>query len=229
LAKKKEKPKSARKAQAKTKVVKKRVVKKSAAKKRTVKKAAGSRTKTAKISRKSVSKATPSSAGGAKSTVGAAKSKATGRKKTDRDAAPPVVSKPAPPKKRLKTPLSAKQLRGFKALLLAKRAELTGDMMNMTDEALNRNSGTGAESSNVPTHLAERGSDNWEQEFTLGLIANEKVVVREIDAALERIENRTYGICLGTDEPIAIARLEAKPWARHGITFATLRDEGRAP
>lgn len=250
MANKSAKSKTARKAKAKAKVVKKRVVKKSAVKKaaatkRAVKKAAGSKKKTtkkAKSTRKRATKASPPSAGMGKSRRGSATSKSTKAvsprataskgavgKKTGRDIAPPVAPKPAPPKKRLKTPLTAKQLRGFKALLLAKRTELTGDMMNMTQEALNRHSGTGAESSSVPTHLAERGSDNWEQEFTLGLIANEKIVVREIDAALERIENRTYGICLGTEEPISIARLEAKPWARHGIEFARLRDEGRAP
>jgi RNA polymerase-binding protein DksA len=160
--------------------------------------------------------------------VRAPEPESAGRKASDRDGSPGPAQKPAPRKKRPKTPLTAKQLREFTARLLAKRAELTGDMLNMTDEALNRNGGGGAETSSVPIHLAERGSDNWEQEFTLGLIANEKALVREIDEALERIQNRTYGVCLGTDQPISLARLEARPWAKYCIEYARLRDEGRA-
>ncbi len=235
MARKSKKSKTTRKAKAKAQVVKKLVVKKSASAKRKTAQAA-------KSTRKSTSRVSKPTTGKAKSIRGSRTAKSTNRvspratvsksavgKKADSGGALPVVSKPAPRKKRLKTSLKAKQLREFKALLLAKRAELTGDMINMTDEALNRNGGGGAESSSVPIHLAERGSDNWEQEFTLGLIANEKAVVREIDDALERIENRTYGICLGTEEPISIARLEAKPWAKYGISYARLRDEGRAP
>ena len=54
------------------------------------------------------------------------------------------------------------------------RARLRGDLDQMTDEALRRdnNGGTG-NLSNVPLHMADLGTDNYDQEFTLGLIENE--------------------------------------------------------
>jgi len=128
-----------------------------------------------------------------------------------------------------KTPLTAKQLREFQELLLNKRAELVGDVERLTDEALNRKADGDSEGSSMPIHMADLGSDNWEQELTLGLIANGRTTVREIDEALERIANKTYGVCLATHQPITLARLRVQPWARYCIDYARLRDEGRAP
>jgi len=127
-----------------------------------------------------------------------------------------------------KTYLTAKELREFKTLLLSKRAEMCGDVQHLTNEALNRTEGGAGEGSSMPIHMADLGSDNWEQEFTLGLIANEQAVVREIDSALERVENRTYGICIATHTQISKARLRAKLWAKYCIDYARAREEGRA-
>jgi RNA polymerase-binding transcription factor DksA len=113
--------------------------------------------------------------------------------------------------------------------LLAKRAELQGNVVNMTDQALQRGEGSDGGSSSMPIHMADLGSDNWEKEFTLDLIASEQALVKEIDEALARIENRTYGVCVATHKPITLARLRAKPWAKYCIEYARKREEGRLP
>ena len=127
-----------------------------------------------------------------------------------------------------KTHLTAKELRKFKVLLLEKRAELVGDVRLLSDEALNNKTSGRDEHATMPIHMADLGSDNWEQEFTLGLLANEQAIVREIDQALERVRDKTYGICLATRQPISKARLLAKPWAKYCIEYARAREEGRA-
>lgn len=133
----------------------------------------------------------------------------------------------AAPVKRPKSRLGKKDLEIFRQLLLAKRARLMGDVTGMTDMALRRNRQNAAgDLSNMPIHMADLGSDNFEQEFTLGLIENEHVVLREIDEALQRIDDGTYGICLGTDKPISKARLKAKPWAKYCIEYAQRLERG---
>ena len=143
------------------------------------------------------------------------------------------AKKPAPPPAPLpppvKTYLTAKELKDFKGLLLDKRAELAGDVERLTSEALKGKSGGVNEQSTMPIHMADLGTDTWEQDFTLGLIANEQALVREIDDALARIEDKTYGMCVATDKPISKERLRAKPWAKYCIEYARLREEGRAP
>ncbi len=131
-------------------------------------------------------------------------------------------------KKTPKTKLTKRELREFERMLIDKRRELVGDMENLRNDSLNSNS-TGGASSSVPLHMADVGSDNWEQEFTLGLIENERSLVREIDEALARVESRTYGVCLATHMPIDKARLRAKPWAKYCIEYARLRELGRVP
>lgn len=129
-----------------------------------------------------------------------------------------------------KTRLTAKQLREFRNLLLAKRSEMVRDVLNLTDEALYRQrDGFHSEHSAMPIHMADVGSDNWEQELTLGLVENERSRLREIDEALDRIEDKTYGVCLATHKPISLARLRAQPWTKFCIDYARQRDEGRLP
>ena len=114
--------------------------------------------------------------------------------------------------------LNARELEHFRDLLLAKRRELVGDMSQMEREAL-RSSGN-SNLSTLPIHMADMGTDNYEQEFTLGLVEKDRNLLREINAALAKIQNGTYGICEGTGKPISKPRLEAQPWARYSIEHA---------
>ncbi len=128
-----------------------------------------------------------------------------------------------------KTRLTAKQLGSFKEVLLKRRRQMSADARHLVDDAFNRRHGDRSDHTSMPIHMADVGSDNWEQEFDLMLMDNERAMLREIDDALQRIEDRTYGVCLATHRPISIARLSAKPWARYCIEYARLREQGRAP
>jgi len=130
-----------------------------------------------------------------------------------------------PPKPVVKTRLTSKQLAEFKRTLLAKRQMLTGDVNTLAADTLRRDAG--GELSNMPIHMADIGSDNWEQDFTLGLIESEQQLVREIDAALRRIKDGTYGVCMATGKPISVARLRAKPWAKYCIEYARQQENLR--
>jgi len=123
--------------------------------------------------------------------------------------------------------LTAADIERFKQALLEKRVEIVGSVNEMYDEALKRSrlDATG-DLSSMPTHMADIGTDNYEQEFALGLMDSERKLLREIDDALERIENGVYGKCEGTGKPINKARLEAKPWARYDVEYARMLENG---
>jgi DnaK suppressor protein len=74
--------------------------------------------------------------------------------------------------------------------------------------------------------MADMGTDNYEQEFTLTLVETDRKLLREINHALAKIQNGTYGICEGTGKPITKARLEAQPWARYSIEYAKQMERG---
>jgi RNA polymerase-binding protein DksA len=147
------------------------------------------------------------------------------RLKTFHNPPPPPAPVPTDGKPRKnQAGLNARDLEHFRGLLLDKRRELVGDMSQMEREALRSASGTNL--SNLPLHMADMGTDNYEQEFTLGLVEKERILLREINQALAKIQDGTYGICEGTGKPISKARLEAQPWARHSIEYARQREGG---
>jgi RNA polymerase-binding protein DksA len=125
-----------------------------------------------------------------------------------------------------KSKLKPEELDAFKRLLLEKRVELLEDVGNMEAEALKKNrSDAAGDLSMMPIHMADIGTDAYEQEFTIGLIENEQEIVKEIDAALERMTNGAYGICEATGKRIKKARLKAKPWARYCVAYKRSREE----
>ncbi len=119
------------------------------------------------------------------------------------------------------------ELTRFRKILLLKRELLSGDVTTLQNEALrqNRQEATG-DLSNMPIHMADIGSDNYEQEFALDLIQGEEVTLREIDEALKRIEDRSYGKCEGCDTKIPVARLKAKPHAKYCIECKRKEEKG---
>jgi len=136
-------------------------------------------------------------------------------------------SKPVRKRKNAK-PLSAADIEYFKELLLQKRREIFQNVFDIEGETLKKSRlDASGDLSSMPIHMADLGTDNYEQEFALGLMDSERKILHEIDAALNRMEEGTYGICEGTGEPIPRARLEAQPWARYCVEYARMVEEGR--
>jgi len=133
----------------------------------------------------------------------------------------------ARPKARGRRKLTPTEIEGYRQLLLEKWAELLGDVNHIEEEALRKSRIDAAgDLSSMPIHMADLGSDNFEQEFALGLMDSERKILAEIREALQRIDQGTFGICEGTGKTIAKARLNAKPWARYCIDYARMVEEG---
>lgn len=122
------------------------------------------------------------------------------------------------------------ELEEFQRDLKALRARIQGDVEQMTNEALDRN-GDGSESKS-PTHLAELGTENYEQDFALRRVENEQELLDEVAEALERISRGTYGQCESCVEAgvtpskamIPKARLKVIPYARNCVECERKRE-----
>jgi DnaK suppressor protein len=117
--------------------------------------------------------------------------------------------------------MKSADMKVYKERLLLLRARLRNDVTSMTDAALHHD---GSENSTMPIHMAELGSDNFEQEFTLSLLATEEDTLGAIEEALERIENGTYGTCEECQGSIPKARLDALPHTPVCVKCAATRD-----
>ena len=134
-----------------------------------------------------------------------------GMKKKKRTKKTKVVTADAPSKRTLKTSLTAKELRGYRDRLMKYRASLLIDLSAIENEALSTN----ADLSSMPIHMADVGSDAYDQDLKLGMAASERKRIRDIEAALMRIKKKTYGVCQLTGVAIPTPRLRAKPWAKY--------------
>jgi DnaK suppressor protein len=106
----------------------------------------------------------------------------------------------------------------FREILHKERQRLLKDV-ERNDRAIRHADGESESSAGRAhsNHLADQGTDEAEYETKLLLSAGQKEYLREIDEALQRIEDGTYGVCELTGEMISIERLHAVPTARLSI------------
>jgi RNA polymerase-binding transcription factor DksA len=126
--------------------------------------------------------------------------------------------------------MTAAEMKPFRRSLEAIRARLRGDVSTMADAALRKNRAEASgDLSTMPIHMADLGSDAYEQEFTLSLMASEEDTLELVEAALERIRAKTYGQCEECGGVIAKKRLEALPFAPTCIRCAERLESGGSP
>jgi len=117
--------------------------------------------------------------------------------------------------------MNATEIDSYRQRLLDLRDRLNGDVSHLSDEALRKNGGeTSGNLSNTPIHMADLGTDSFEQEFTLSLIESEEGRLKEINAALDRIEQGSFGRCEECQKAIPKARLQALPFTRYCVDCA---------
>lgn len=105
------------------------------------------------------------------------------------------------------------------------------DSMNGVARDTLRNHPEGSEASGSGEHQADAGSDAYDRDFALSLLSKEQDGLYEIEQALARIDNGTYGICEMSYKIIPIPRLEAIPFARLTVECQAQweKEKGRTP
>ena len=103
-------------------------------------------------------------------------------------------------------------------LLIELREHVATGLDTHTEETLKRSSKDDAgDLSSYAQHMADAGTDTFDRDFALSLVSNEQEALAEIEAAIQRIKNGTYGVCELTGKPINKERLLAVPFARFSV------------
>jgi DnaK suppressor protein len=124
--------------------------------------------------------------------------------------------------------MKKQEYKEFQLLLEDMQSRLRGDVRQLTKSALGMDRQDGGGESKSPTHMAELGSDTFEQDFSLSLAANEQETLTEITAALQRIKDGTFGLCeiclkegrSSSQASIPKPRLRAIPYCRTCVNCA---------
>lgn len=114
-----------------------------------------------------------------------------------------------------KKKLTKKELADFKKIILARKEDLLDEIKHISEDTLKKSQKDAAgDISGYTYHMADVATDTYDREFSLGLASSERQALYELDDALKRIDDGTFGICESCKCLIAKSRLKAVPYAR---------------
>jgi len=138
------------------------------------------------------------------------------RKTTKKAAAKKARNKKVSPRPTRKRRFSKKDLEHFREKLLNLKDDILNQIHDISrDTFMKTQKEMSGDMSGYGLHIADVASDHYERDFSLDLVSGERKIVLEIDAALKRIDDGTYGICQMCGKVISKVRLNAVPYARY--------------
>ncbi len=128
----------------------------------------------------------------------------------------------------IKSHLPKKDLEFHRGLLLRLRDRIVDEISFLANDSLNRSQkDSSGDLSSHSFHMADQGTDNFDREFAANLLSSEQDVLYEIDEALRRIDQGTYGICEMSGKPIEKERLKFLPFARYCVAVQSEMERGK--
>lgn len=118
---------------------------------------------------------------------------------------------------KFKTTLNEAELAYYEALILGKKEEAQKELEYLNSTLEDIRSSDDDDTSSIDHHMSDMGSIEESVDLTNRLIERNIKFIKELDRALERIKNGTYGICRATGQPIEKGRLEFAPHTRYSI------------
>jgi RNA polymerase-binding protein DksA len=117
-------------------------------------------------------------------------------------------------------------LKDFKKIVLKKKEEILNDLKHISEDTLRKSQKEASgDISGYTYHMADVATDNYDREFSLELASSERKSLYELDDALKRIEEGTFGICDDCKSIITKIRLKAVPSARLCIKCQQKREK----
>jgi DnaK suppressor protein len=117
--------------------------------------------------------------------------------------------------------MSKFELQDFRQRLMDLRDRVQIQVSGLRQEAFQKTGGEASGGfSNLPLHPADLASRQFEEDVSLSLVGNEENLLGDIEAALMRLDQGTFGLCEECRRPIGPERLEVLPYARHCVHCA---------
>jgi len=110
-------------------------------------------------------------------------------------------------------PLSREQLKQFRQLLITERVKLASEIKSIAQEASKSPREASGDLSAYTIHMADMAADTYERELSMNIVSSEQEILYQIDDALKRLDDGSFGICQQCNQPITMSRLKAVPYA----------------
>ena len=121
--------------------------------------------------------------------------------------------------------LTKEQIKQFRQLLITERAKLADEIKSIARDASTSPREASGDLSAYTVHMADMAADTYERELSMDLVSSEQQILYQIDDALKRLDDGSYGICQQCNNPITMSRLKAVPYASLCITCQRTKEQ----
>ena len=122
-------------------------------------------------------------------------------------------------------PLTKPQVKQFRQLLITERVKVAGEIKSIARDVSTSPREASGDLSAYTVHMADMAADTYDREISMNIISSEQEVLYQIDDALKRIEEGSYGICQQCNSSITLSRLKAVPYASMCIKCQRVKEQ----
>ena len=109
--------------------------------------------------------------------------------------------------------LTKEQLKQFRQLLITERAKLASEIKSIAEDTSKSPREASGDLSAYTVHMADMAADTYERELSMNIVSSEQEILYQIDDALKRLDDGSFGVCQQCSQPIVMSRLKAVPYA----------------
>jgi RNA polymerase-binding protein DksA len=121
--------------------------------------------------------------------------------------------------------LSKDQLKHFRQLLITERAKFANEIRSIAQDASKSPREASGDLSGYTVHMADMSADTYERELSMNMVSNEQEILYQIDDALKRLDDGSFGICQQCSQPITMSRLKVVPYASLCINCQRVKEQ----
>ena len=121
--------------------------------------------------------------------------------------------------------LTKEQVKQFRQLLITERVKLADEIKSIAHDASTSPRDASGDLSAYTIHMADMASDTYERELSMNIVTSEQELLYQIDDALKRLDDGTFGLCQQCNQPITMSRLKAVPYASMCIACQRAKEQ----
>ena len=121
--------------------------------------------------------------------------------------------------------LSKEQAKQFRQLLITERAKLASEIKSIAQDASTSPRDASGDLSGYTVHMADMAADTFERELSMNIVSSEQEILYQIDDALKRLDEGSFGICQQCSQPVTMSRLKAVPYASLCISCQRVKEQ----
>ena len=121
--------------------------------------------------------------------------------------------------------LTKEQIKQLRQLLITERAKLADEIKSIAHDVSTSPREASGDLSAYTVHMADMAADTYERELSMNIVSSEQELLYQIDDALKRLDDGSFGICQQCTQPISMSRLKAVPYASLCISCQRTKEQ----